>query len=692
MAMKKRFCRTLLAFLAAITICTSFPAPRAAASGALDLTEEERTYLETAAVLRVGYVQDRVPVSFTDENGELAGVSRYIFDRIQRLSGLHFQYIPLSSGLGTEESRLNGKVDLVAGAEYSEEDLKAGGMLRTEPYFVSCKVAVARQDFSYVPGAALSVAVPGDSRSAKKALAEKLPNGSVLDYDTVEDCISAVDRGEADLMFFNQYVVEYWLHRPAYEDLKVIPLPGLDEELCFSVLVPPDREKGELLVSILNKAISRLEEAELDSFTIQATMENRYVFTAVDFLYRYRIYLPLFTLTGALVATLLVLLLRQRLQSVEAQADARAKSRFLSTMSHEVRTPLNGLIGLNYLMSRKLDDREQLALYLEQSTTTARYLLALVSDILELSQLQNGEIVLERKPVDLDALLRTVEAIVQSGMAEKKIRFQTELCLPCPVVAGDGVRIQQILLNLLDNARKFTQEGGRVTVSARQTLAEDGQVRTRVDVSDTGKGMSEAFQKKIFDAFVQERDTVSKGDRGVGLGLSICHRLARLMQGELSFTSQLGQGSVFSFSFTAPPASLPGEDKAPALPAPGGGRRILVAEDNELNGQILLELLEENGFRAELEPDGRAALEAFARSGPGEFSVILMDLLMPRMDGFAAAAAIRALDREDAKTVRILACSANCTPADRDRALAGGMDDFLCKPIDMELLLQKLGG
>ncbi len=689
-----RFLSALLILV--LLLCCAPLRPEASAEGTLSLTPEEQALVDSGRTLQVGYVQDRIPVSFSDGSGELAGISRYIFDRMEQISGLDFEYVPLPAGDVTYAYLMEQGFDLVTSVEFNKANLGARGILMSQPYFTSRKVVVARRDFNSSLDSALSVALCSGSQTIKKVLAETYPNYTVVDYDSIGACFHAVDKGEADMMILSQYVVEYWLHKPAYENLKVIPILGVDEQLCFSAVVPYDAEgnpadpEGYALISVLDKAIEQLRPDEVDNYTIQAIMENRYTYNAADFAYRYRYAIAVFVVSVLLISAMAVLLMRQRLQSVKAQADARARSQFLSTMSHEIRTPLNGLIVLNYLMSHKLHDQEQLARYLEQSTTTANYLLSLVSDILDMSMLHNEDVKIELKPVNLQALLSTVEAIIQSAMADKQLNFKMEARLIQPCILGDGVRIQQILLNLLDNARKFTPEGGSVGVLVEQTAGENGRVNTRMEVSDTGRGMSKAFQENIFDAFAQERDTVSKGDEGVGLGLSICHRLAKLMGGEVSFHSEVGKGSVFVFSFSAEPALPPAEcpDEAPV--STGAKPKVLVAEDNELNGEIMLELLEENDFPAELVTDGRAALESFSDSEVGEFGVILMDLLMPRMDGFAAAAAIRALDRPDAKTVRILACSANCTVEDREKAKASGMDDFLSKPVNIRALLEKL--
>ncbi len=661
-------------------------------------TQEEQEYIRNAPALRVGYVQDRIPVSFTGKDGKLAGISRFVIDRISEISGLTFEYVPLPGGAVTYSYLMEQGIDLVTSVEYNRANADAKGILMSRPYLSGRKVIVARADYNYSYDAEQTVALSSGSQTIRTVLHDTFPNYKVRDYDTIDDCFAAVNDGDADLMILNQYVVEYWLYKPAYENLKVIPVLGLDDLLCFSAVVAFDEngepigEEGYTLISILNKSIDMLEEDEVDSFTIQAIMENRYSFTVSDFLYRYRYALIALTVSGVLIVLLAGLLIRQQIQSAQARADARAKSRFLSTMSHEIRTPLNGLIGLNYLMSYRMDDRKQLARYLNQSTLTARYLLSLVSDILEMSMIQKKDVRIEQEPVDLQTLMGTVEAIVRKGMEDKKIDFQVHSQLIYPVIIGDGVRIQQILLNLLDNARKFTQEGGRASVTVRQESAGNGRVRTVMEVADNGKGMSRAFQKKIFDSFAQERDSVSRGDQGVGLGLSICHRLVELMDGELRVSSAPNEGSVFTFSFEAQIAKRGEAQEDASAAKPLEKPRILLAEDNELNAEIMMELLAESGYEAELAVNGARAAEAFEASEEGKYGIILMDLLMPEMDGFEAARAIRALGRRDAGTVRIIACSANCTAEDRKKAFDSGMDDFLPKPIDMEELLEKLRG
>lgn len=684
---------TTLVFVFISLFFAAVPKVQAKGRNSLQLTAEEKNYISSHGSLKIGYVQDRIPVSFSDENGELAGISRYIFDHISELCGLKFKYVPLPINDVTYDYLLNGGFDLVSSVEYNKENQKAKGILISDPYLSSRKVVVARDGLDFKYDANLSIAVSTGSQTLKKVLNASYPNFKLVDYPSITACFDAVNTGKADLMIQNQYVVEHWISKPIYEKLKVIPVLGLDDQLCFSAVVAfgensgTSQKDGRILINILNKAISSMTEDEIGSCTIQAIMENQYRFTISDFMYRYRYAVITLAILILTILILSVLFVRQHIRLAENKADAKVKGQFISTMSHEIRTPINGLIGLNYLMSQKLNDKEQLSDYLKQSAITANYLLSLVNDMLDMSRLQTQNLELDLKPVNLELLLNAVSSITQNAMSDKRLKYIVDLKLTWPCVLGDEVRIQQVLLNLLDNARKFTPKGGKVELSLRQEMTGNGKVLTTATVSDTGRGMSDEFQKHIFDTFAQELDTVSKGNQGTGLGLPISRRLAMLMGGDLTFVSQKGEGSSFTFTFTAEPSEPSQTDEQPADTKQ---HRILVAEDNELNGEIILELLRGVGLEAELAENGKIALQMFSASKPYTFDIILMDLLMPEMDGFETAKAIRALDRPDAETVRIFACTANSLSENRDKALKSGMDDFIEKPVDIKELLNKI--
>ena len=664
-------------------------------------TEEERAYIESAGPLKVGYVRDHKPVSFHDENGELAGISRSIFDRIAQISGLEFEYVELPAGSVTYDYLIGEKFDLITGVEYNEENQKARGILMSDPYLRSRKVIVAKDGAAFEPGSDLTVAISTGSQTIKKVLKDKYPNFIMVDYDTTEQCFDAVSSGEVDLLIQNQYVAEYWIYKPIYANLRVIPVLDMADQLCFSAVtsLEPDEEEWQqrkTMIDIINKSIAAMSDSEVSGYVIAATTENMYVYTFQDVLYQYRYTFAILGIAVVSICFLLYLNMHIRIQSIRAQANAKAKGDFLSAMSHEIRTPLNGLISLNYLMERNVDDRDKISNYLKQSSMVARYLLSLVNNILDMSKLQESKIELEHEPVNLNLLLEAVESIEKGAMEEKGLQFTVEANIPYPHIMGDKVRIQQILVNVADNARKYTDTGGKVAIQVEQEKTPEENIRTTIRITDNGHGMSEEFQKKIFDPFTQERITVSQGNQGTGLGMAICALLAERMNGSLKVKSRMGEGSCFTFTFVANPAAdieekaheekAKGQDAA-ALP---DKMSIMVAEDNELNGQILAELLTEEGYQVTRAENGRRAVDLFAASAIGKYDVILMDILMPEMNGFEASEAIRAMDRPDAETVRIIACTANSFKEDQDRAMESGMDDFVTKPIDVQELIRKL--
>lgn len=448
---------------------------------------------------------------------------------------------------------------------------------------------------------------------------------------------------------------------------------------------------------------------------------------------------PFMTMTVCMLAAVIVILVamimvvyRFMKSSVLARAESAARAEFLSNMSHEIRTPLNGIIGLNHLMERHLDDREAMAVYVQKLGRSAQYLLSLVNDILDVSKLQAGKVELEEEPFNLQIAIDNVCEMQRESTVERGINFDTsEIDISYPYLVGDEVRVSQVLMNILSNAIKFTPEQGSIVFKVSQQSQEHANtVTTTISIADTGCGMTKEFQAHIFDIFSQERNSNSKSQKGTGLGMSICHLLVKQMGGVLELESELGVGTCFTVILTMPKsvpagADLPvlggvdasqapqsstsseayaegqdicgsqsssGDEASPVKNQPVGREtlKLLVAEDNELNADIISSILSEEDYEIVVASDGQEALDVFNASPVGEFAAILMDAQMPVMDGYESARAIRDLDRPDAKTVKIFACTASTFAEDRIRALESGMDDFLPKPLNVSMMLQKL--
>ena len=318
-------------------------------------TEEEQAYIEKESVLKVGYVCDRRPVSYQGENGELAGISRQIFDKISEISGLNFEYVALPPGDITYEYLLNEGFDLVTSVEYNKENQNARGILMSDPYLSSRKVIVAKEGLNLRKDAHFTVAISTGSQTLKKVLTNQYPNFKLVNYPSIEDCLKAVNQGDADLLIQNQYVVEYWLYKPIYNDLVVIPMLEMLDQLCFSAVVPLEitndedpvwREKKQQ-ISIINKAIAQMSEGEVSGYIIGSTLEDMYKYSISDFLYQYRYTVLILGIAFVVICILVYVAIHFRIRSIRDRSDAKAKGDFLSAMSHEIRTPLNGLISRN---------------------------------------------------------------------------------------------------------------------------------------------------------------------------------------------------------------------------------------------------------------------------------------------------------------------------------------------------------
>lgn len=379
----------------------------------------------------------------------------------------------------------------------------------------------------------------------------------------------------------------------------------------------------------------------------------------------------------------------------QAQDAAKSKTLFLSNMSHEMRTPLNGIIGCMEMMKTHQQDLDKVWEYLGKAESTANYLISLVSDILDMSKIESHKMELEEREVSLREVVSNIDTMFRTQMEEKGLQFQIDIKEPLYKLYGDKVRIQQILVNLLGNAQKFTYEGGTVILQIEQEQPENGVIKTEFVVSDTGIGMSESFLERIWLPFEQERLDNARLHGGTGLGLSISYELAHLMNGSISVSSEQGKGSTFSVIIELPVLNVDNMEKIQEKKEENAdnqlsGRTVLVAEDNELNREILVALLRDSGAKVLEAVNGKEAVEQFRQSQKGEIDVILMDMQMPIMDGCTAAREIRSLQREDAKEIAIIACTANAFREDVEKVKQAGMNEHISKPLDMMKLLDVL--
>lgn len=380
---------------------------------------------------------------------------------------------------------------------------------------------------------------------------------------------------------------------------------------------------------------------------------------------------------------------------MKARADAvsQAKTDFLSRMSHEIRTPLNAIVGMTAIARNVADDREKVLECLDKLETSNQYLISLINDILDMSRIESGKMELNVQSTDMEEFVKSLEGMMRPQAEQKGLGFAVEnSCCRGLFLVTDRLRLEQVLINIIGNAVKFTEQGGTVLFSVTPDGRGPGGQRLTFSVKDTGIGIAPEALDSIFNAFEQAERNTSVKYGGTGLGLAISSRLVQMMGGTLGVRSEPGKGSEFFFTLCLPIGIK--DVKAPRHREPEHhdfhGKRLLVVEDNQLNQEIAQSLLEMEGFLVETAENGQAALDAFTDHEPEYYDAVLMDIRMPVMDGIEATRRIRTMERPDSRTIPIIAMTANAFDEDSRKSLDSGMNGHLSKPIRVEELLRML--
>lgn len=381
-----------------------------------------------------------------------------------------------------------------------------------------------------------------------------------------------------------------------------------------------------------------------------------------------------------------------------AQIASESKTTFLSNMSHDIRTPMNAVLGFTTLLEKDAEDPKKVREYTKKIAASGQHLLSLINDILDISKIESGKVVLNLEPFALSDMLTSVDAIIQPMAKAKGQQFHTEVTdIRHEYLVGDETRLNQILINLLSNAVKYTPEGGNIWFRITALKQRSSQYEhICIEVEDDGYGMTPEYLETIFDAFTRAENSTTNKVQGTGLGMAITKNIVEMMGGTIEVSSQVDKGSLFRVEMElrvveAPEGGMIGRPEAePERAVDLTGMHFLAAEDNEINAEILSELLVMEGAACEIAVNGQMAVNRFRDSAPGEFDAILMDVQMPVMNGHDAARAIRALEREDAGCIPIIAMTANAFTEDEKAALAAGMDAHVPKPLNMEALKKAL--
>lgn len=672
-------------------------------------TREEAEYIKTAEPIQIACIPSRQPFSYVNSNGEIDGITIDILKLLSERSGLTFEYVMLPSGMRTTEYLEQHPDVLVAGI------LTDNPMFAKQPYlltdcFCTDDVALASlYDMEYDLNAGqetYTLAIPRSYIALEDYIIRNYPQFEIVECQTTQECLDKVADGSVDFMAQNVNVIKSYLANPHYERITVVPTFFMDER---TGIVSLDSEEHQLIIGILNKCIATITPKELAQFTVDHTLANRYTLTWGDMMYKFRY--P-FWIIGVLLLAVIVLLFsfevmrRRNYRSLEekngqlavavSQANNanQAKSQFLARMSHEIRTPMNAIVGLTQLARKRADEPEQVEDYLDKIETSSTMLLNIINDVLDMSAIESNKLKIAQSSFVLDEILDSVETVYGAQCRQKGIAFVMEKKISNGALVGDALRLNQILLNLVSNAYKFTPEGGRITVSVWEMPGHAEREYYKFVVSDTGEGMSEEMQERLFTPFEQEEADTARRHGGSGLGLSIAKNLVELMGGSISCQSKKGEGTIFTVSL---PFMSAEEEKEHAPEGSAkeetfdfGGRRILLVEDTGMNAEIMTDLLGIVNLSVDHAWNGKEGVELFEKSEPGTYLAILMDVQMPVMNGYEAAKAIRALQSAEAVQIPIYAMTANAFTEDISAALNAGMNGHIAKPVDTMALYRIL--
>ena len=376
-------------------------------------------------------------------------------------------------------------------------------------------------------------------------------------------------------------------------------------------------------------------------------------------------------------------------KSIELESEKKAnksKSDFLSRMSHDMRTPLNGIIGLLQIAERHFDDKDLLLESHKKMQVAANYLLSLINDVLQMSKIEDGNVPLTKDIIDFSELTKDILVIIEQRAKERgiKMQFNAKKDIRYPFVYGSPVHLRQIFFNIYGNCIKYNHIGGSIVTTSDYTETDDGVVMYEWTITDTGIGMSKEYKEHIFEPFSQERQYIGSAHHGIGLGMSIVKGLIEKMGGSIEVESEEGVGSTFIIKIPFKIASTPDKVNKQTSELKIDGLNLLLVEDNELNAEIAETLLSDEGAAVTVAKDGSQAVNIFKEKPEGSFDAILMDIMMPVMDGLTATKKIRTLNHPDAKKIPIIAMTANAFKEDKEKCLAAGMNAHLAKPIEIE--------
>ena len=658
-------------------------------SGSASLTSSERSWLKANNnTLTLGYLNNNLPFCNQDANGEMEGSLASLVTTLHNKFGITVHTLAFSSNQHMTEALSKGNIDIALPAfrDYWLAE-QMGAVQSISMGTISLTAIHATSDLNKD---LRNICCTGFSIVNRSELKIMFPNAHVTEYPSAGDILPALKEGRSSCIVVPSARLETIQENYDIKDYEIQDLSRTAELSCLM------RRGNPELLSIVNKGIINAGES-LSASNYSSTSYSTQESDAFRFIYRHRSSIVVITvgvlLTG--VAVLTWALQRARVEQNKALAANAAKTAFLARMSHDIRTPLNGILGLIELEELREDDVDAARENRAKARIAANHLLSLINDILEMGRIENGKLTLEHVPFNLEELCNDAIVLCKLRASDRNITMQDQSAHPLcnPQVMGSPTHVRQIIINLLDNSIKYNKDGGTVTFTSQIKPLDDNRVLFCFNVSDTGIGMSPEFLKHIYEPFAQEGNDARSKFQGTGMGMPIVKSLVDAMGGTIEVTSELGAGSTFYVRIplaidTCPQIQTQTDERAPKVSL--AGMSVLLAEDNQLSAEIAQTLLETEGIVVTHAENGSDAVDLYLSRPAGSFDAILMDIMMPGMDGYEAARTIRLSGKADAADIPIIALTANAFAEDAQAARDAGMNAHLPKPLDFNKLKDML--
>lgn len=652
------------------------------------LSEEEQNWLNQHGVIRVGYHKGDSGVSVIDsDTGEIIGA---INDYIKHATGclgnqvLKFKLIGFDTQPEQYEALKTGKIDMIFHANQNPYQAEQNDLILSNPVFES-SMAVMTTSNHFDEHKENIVAVSKDSILSQWYIEDNYPQWKIHICDSKDDVKKTVQSGKADC-----YVIKARQSSKELENKKIKSVFLTNSDFsCFAV-----KRENTTLLSILNKTLDSIQTSQMSGAAAAYENVNQKV-TLSEFVKDN--FIVVITIFGGIFLLVLFVILdsyrKIRKALVQAENANAAKSNFLFNMSHDIRTPMNALMGYNELMKKELTDPKLLD-YQEKIEQSGTLLLSIINNVLDMARIESGKVELDENYALVSDITEKINGVFEVEAKKKEIHYIHELQVEHQHILCDVTKVQEIFVNLISNAIKYTPAGGTVAIRSQEILCDkEGYVCIKTEVTDTGIGMSKEFFPSLFVPFARERNTTIGKVAGTGLGMPIVKKYIDMLGGSIEVKSELGKGSQFTVILPYKIADKtyyekktePSENEIKDVLQ---GKHILLAEDNDLNAEIAITLLEEKGCIIDRVEDGIKCVSKVEQTPARSYDLILMDIQMPDMDGYEATKNIRNLTDKEKADIPIVAMTANAFEEDKKKALENGMNGHIAKPIDVQKLEQ----